>query len=165
MNVVPRLAFLLVMVLVPAVVYATSGALPARVATHFGPGGGANGFMTREGYLVFMLCFSTVLPLVLVGLIGFVPGVAASQIKGELRRYWLAQERRQRTLAWLGSHACWFGVLLALFLLALHLLTVQANALSPPRLSEPAFFALLGVFLAGLGAWIAILARHFHPRR
>jgi len=161
MNVLPRLVFVLVLVLVAVVIYATSAPLPPRVATHFGPGGVANGFMTRDGYVAFILAFATLLPILMTGLIGFVPGIAASNIKGRARGYWLARERREASLAWIGSHACWLGVLLCVFLLGVHLLTVQANMLSQPRLPESSMFALLGVFLAALGVWIAMLLSRF----
>ncbi len=59
MAAIPRLLFLLVLIVVPVVVYATSASLPERVATHFGPGGVANGFMSHGGYLTFMLAMST----------------------------------------------------------------------------------------------------------
>ena len=39
MAIIPRLLFVLVLIVAPVVVYATSAALPERVATHFGRGG------------------------------------------------------------------------------------------------------------------------------
>jgi hypothetical protein len=164
-NVIPRLFLALTIVLVPAVVYATTAGLPPRIATHFGNGGVANGFMSHDGYLLFMLCFTTLLPLAVVGLVGFVPGIAASSIKGPARDFWLAHDRRHQSLAWIGNHACWLGVLLSLFLLGMHLLTVQANELVPPRLSEASFFPLLGAFVAGMGLWVAVLVMHFRSVR
>ena len=161
MNVVARIALLLTLVVVPAVVYATSAGLPARVATHFIAGGAANGFMPRDAYVTFILGFSTLLPAALVALLAFVPQAAVAFIKVPLRAHWLAPGRRPATMAWARAHACWFGVLLALFLLGVHLLTVQANTLTPPRLAEPTMFVLLGGFLAGLALWVATGTRHF----
>jgi len=165
MNTLPRLILALTLVVVAALVYATTAGLPPRVATHFAAGGAANGFMPRDTYVAFMLCLTTLLPLGVVALVGFVPGVAASNIKGPQRAYWLAPERRQATLAWIGNHACWLGVLLALFLLAMHLLTVQANGVSPPRLAEATFFPVLAAFLVGIVVWIARLMAHFRLGR
>lgn len=165
MNALPRLVLVLTLVLVPALVYATTAGLPPRIATHFAAGGAANGFMTRDGYLVFMLCLTTLLPLAVVALVGFVPSVAASNLKGPQRAYWMAPERRAASLAWIGNHACWMGVLLALFLFAMHLLTVQANGLSPPRLAEAAFFPVLAAFVIGIVLWIARLVSRFRLGR
>ena len=55
MGVIPRLLYVLALVVAPIVVWTTSEPLPARVATHFGSGGYANGFMSHDAYLVFML--------------------------------------------------------------------------------------------------------------
>jgi uncharacterized membrane protein len=165
MNVIPRLVFVLALVIVPAVVYATCAGLPPRVATHFGHGGYANGYMSRDGYLAFMLALTTLVPLVVVAMVGFVPRIAASNIKGPQRAYWLAPERRAASLAWIANHACWMGVTLAGLLLGMHLLTVQANLVTPPRLAETAFVPLLGVFLAAIVAWIAIMVAHFRRTR
>lgn len=165
MNTLPRLVFALTLIIVPALVYATTAGLPPRVATHFAAGGAANGFMTRDGYLLFMLCLGTLLPLGVVALVGFVPGVAAGSIKGPQRAYWLAPERRRAALAWIADHACWLGVLLSLFLFAMHLLTVQANGVTPPRLTAAAFVPVLAAFLASLGLWVARLALRFRPER
>jgi len=165
MNALPRLVLALTLVVVAALVYATTAGLPSRMATHFAAGGAANGFMARDSYLVFMLCLTTLLPLVLVALVGFVPSVAAANIKGPQRAYWLAPERRADSLAWIGSHACWLGVLLALFLFAMHLLTVQANRVYPPRFAEVVFFPVLAAFVAGMAVWVARLYFRFRPGR
>lgn len=165
MNALPRLVFALTLVVVAALVYATTASLPPRIATHFAAGGAANGFMSRDVYVLFMLGLTTLLPLVLVLLIGFVPGIAASNIKGPQRDYWLAPERRQATLAWIGNHVCWLGVLIALFLFAMHLLTVQANGVTPPRLAEAVFFPVLAAFVVGIIVWIARLMSHFRRGR
>lgn len=161
MAAIPRLLFLLVLIVVPVVVYATSSSLPARVATHFGPGGVANGFMSHGGYLAFMLAMSTLLPLFVVAMTGFVPRVAISQIKIANREHWLSPARREETLEWLMGHACLLGIVISLFLAGIHLLTVRANALSPARLDETLFFVLLGAFLVLLAAWMVAMALRF----
>ena len=43
----------------------------------------------------------------------------------------------------------------------LHALILAANAQTPPHLSEPAFFIMMAVFLAGLSVWIVMLLRRF----
>ena len=66
--------------------------------------------MSHDGYLAFMLAMSTLLPLFVVAMTGFVPRIAVSQIKIANREHWLAPARRDETLAWLMSHACWLGI-------------------------------------------------------
>ena len=53
------------------------------------------------------------------------------------------------------------GVLLSIFLVCIHLLTVDANARSPARLDEPAFFAVLIGFVILVAVWIGGLALRF----
>lgn len=42
MAILPRLLLLMLLIVAPAVIWAISGRLPFRVATHFGAGGNAN---------------------------------------------------------------------------------------------------------------------------
>jgi len=161
MAIIPRLLFVLVLIVAPIVVYATSAGLPERVATHFGPGGVANGWMHHETYLALMLAMTTLLPLFVVAMTGFFPRIAVSQIKIANREHWLAPSRRAETLAWLTSHASWLGIVLSLFLVGMHVLLVQANAVRPARLDEPMFFMLLAAFVALLFAWIVTMTLRF----
>ena len=66
MGIVARVSFVLAVVVAPIVVWTTSAQLPARVASHFGRGGYANGFMSHDAYVLFMLAMTTILPLVVV---------------------------------------------------------------------------------------------------
>jgi len=161
MAVIPRLLFLLVLIVAPIVVYATSAGLPERVATHFGSGGLANGWMRHDVYLAFMLLMSTLLPLVIVALTGFVPRIAVSQIRIANRDHWLSPARRAETLAWLAGHASWLGIVLSLFLLGMHVLIVHANAVRPARLDEAQFFMLMAAFVVLLFAWVVALTLRF----
>jgi uncharacterized membrane protein len=164
MTVIPRLLFVLVLVVAPIMIWATSAALPAQVASHFGAGGRANGWMTHDAYVALMLVLVTVLPVLVAACTGFVPRFATSRGMIAARDYWLAPARRAATLEWLASHACWMGILLALFLTGMHLLVVAAHEVAPPRLREPAFFVLLSGFGVLMCLWMALLRRHFrHP--
>ena len=165
MAILPRLLFVLVLVVAPIVVWMTSMGLPARVATHFARGGFANGFMSHDGYVMFMLLMTTLFPLVIVAMTGFIPRFAISQIGRRKRDFWLSAERRDATLGWLASHACAMGVLLCVFLVSIHLLTLEANQRTPPRLDEAAFFAVLIGFAVLLVVWIGAIALRFARMR
>src|SRR5262245_3767721 len=123
--------------------------------------------MTRAGYVRFMLVFVVVLPSLLVAAIGLLPRLLPQWVNIPNRAYWLAPERRDDSLAFLLAHACWFGVLMVLFLAAIHYLLLQANAASPPRLPTAPFVALLAGFVAGLAVWMVMLYRRFrsYPAR
>jgi len=165
MTIVPRLVLVLALVVAPIVVWQTSLPLPARVATHFGSGGYANGYMSHDGYVLFMLVMTTLLPISIVTMTGLVPRFAIRQISQRKRAYWLAPERRAATLAWLASHACALGVLITVFLLGIHLLTIEANERSPARLDESSLFVVLIGFVVLLAIWILVLGLRFTRMR
>ena len=78
MHRIAWLVFALCLAVATTFIVTTTGALPERVASHFGPGNAANGFMTRSGYLVFMLAFAVVLPVFVAAMIG-APAAGAFQ--------------------------------------------------------------------------------------
>lgn len=161
MTMLPRLLFVLLLIVAPAVIWATSAPLPARVATHFGRGGLANGWMTHDGYLMFILAFSVLLPAFVVVMLGVLPQAVGSRAGIPNRNYWLAPERRAATLSALASHACWLGCLLVVFLTAIHFLTVEANAVTPERLSESALIGVMAGFGTGILLWVLALWLRF----
>ena len=131
-----RLVFAILLVLTAMTLAATTDALPQAVAMHFGANDLADGWMSRDRYLVFMLCFSLGLPLALVAALGWLP--------------------RRRFLR---GHAYRLGSLALLLALGVQLLVLEANAARPPRLAGGLLGALLLVFLAALALWGFVLAR------
>ena len=144
-----------------AFVVSTTAALPERVASHFGTGGHADGYMTRDGYRWFMLFFTAGFPPLIVLAIAGLPRLIPQYTNIPNREYWLAPERRAQAFDFLTTHALWFGILLVLFMCAVHWLVVQANAQHPPRLANGPFLMSLGLFLAALAVWIVTLTRQF----
>ncbi|MCC7326295.1 MAG: DUF1648 domain-containing protein [Burkholderiales bacterium] len=165
MAIIPRLLLVLVVVIAPIVVYATSAGLPMRVASHFGAGGLANGWMPRDTYVALMVALTALLPLLVAATIGFTPDLTLRKLKGSAREYWNAPHRRPEVLVWLKTHSCWLGILLALFLSGVHLQVVRANARTPPRLDEPQFIVLLVVFAVLAVAWVVRLTLRFRVPR
>jgi len=157
----PRLLFVLLLIVAPAVIWATSAPLPARVATHFGRGGLANGWMTHDGYLMFILAFTVLLPAFVVVMLCVLPRARGSRAGIPNRNYWLAPERRGATLSALASHGFWLGCLLVVFLTAIHLLTVEANAVTPARLSESTLIGVMAGFAVGILLWVLALWARF----
>jgi serine/threonine-protein kinase len=155
----PLALFAAAMAATAAFVVATTPALPPTVATHFGGGGLADGWMTRDGYRLFILFFVVVLPLGMVAALGWLPRARPGWINIPNRDYWLAPERRDATADYLLGHACWLGVLMVALIAGIHYALLAANAQTPPRLSTPLFVALLLGFFLGLGLWIAALYR------
>lgn len=158
------LAFLVLQAVLVGFVWHSAQTLPPVVASHFSASGVANGFMPRQAYV---LSFS----LLLIGvplLIAFLPGSLAHRSGTHLnipnRAYWLAPERRDTTLAFIGSHGKWFAAVVSIFLGYVHWLVVQANRLQPPTLSSADILGGLTIFLLALFVWLAGLYLRFRTR-
>ncbi len=145
------------------VLLATTGALPDRIPTHFGAGGVPNAWMTRGGYTTFMLAFTVGLPVLMVAAIGVLPRFAPRLVSLPNRDHWLAPERRDDSLAFLGRHACGLGCLMVLLAMGVHGLIVRASRATPPRLEEGLLLWMLAAFLVALVVWIIAIHRRF-PR-
>ena len=159
-----RLAWLvlfLCLAVAAAYIVTTTVALPDQVASHFGPGNAANGFMTRDGYLVFMLFFTLVLPLFLAAMVGLLPRMRPNSIKLPNREHWLDPMRREGTLNSLSAYGAWLGIMIAVFTAAVHYVLLVANASSPPRLPADLFWMLLVGFLVAMAVWIGALYLRF----
>jgi uncharacterized membrane protein len=153
--------FLLVLIVAAAFVWFTSGALPPVVASHFGPGGAANGFMSKGTYTAFMLAVVVAVP-ALIALSGQLVRILPPQlINLPNRQYWLAPQRRAATLESLSSLSSRFALALVVFLCFVHWLVVRANASQPARLPEASLFVGLAVFGAATLFWLFALFRRF----
>lgn len=163
-----RLSWLLLLMLVIAASAFTVGTyeqLPERVATHFGAGGRANGWMPRDDYLLFMLAFAAGLPLVVFVVVGCAPRLAPSLINIPNRGYWLADARRDATLAALLDSGAWLGCVTALFAAGIHWTLLEANAATPPQLPGTLFVALIVAFFAAMVLWVGGLYVRFRAER
>jgi serine/threonine-protein kinase len=135
--------------------------LPERVATHFDGAGRPNGWMSRNGHLLFTLGLGTGLPFVMVGTSFLVRYLPSGMINIPRRDYWLVPERRGAACAYLLRHSLWLGCLTVAFVLCIHLLILESNTGGKPRLSSPTILGLAGGYVAGLACWIVTLFRHF----
>src|SRR5664280_3627514 len=107
---------LLVLVVAGGFVWLTSGDLPPVVASHFGPGGNANGLMGRGTYTAFMLAVVVAAP-ALVGFSGQLVRVLPLQLVNlPNKQYWLAPQRRAATLESLSSMSVPFALVLVCLL-------------------------------------------------
>jgi hypothetical protein len=157
----PSLRFLALPTAAALFVLLSSRNLPPVVASHFDGSGAANGFMGRELYTWFMLAFVVGMPLLLVYLPAFIFSSPRTKINVPNREYWLAPERRQKTVQFLCRHMERFAALFLLLFCYAHWLVIQANAQVPPKLSSPWFVAGLLVFVVLSIIWAGVfLGRH-----
>jgi hypothetical protein len=112
-----------------------------------------------------MLMLAVAAPCIIVLLIAGLPRVAPRLVNLPHRAYWLAEERRSDTLATLLAFGCWQGALLTMAAAGLHLVLLEANAVTPPRLSVSSLVALLVLFIAAMLAWTGALYARFRTMR
>jgi len=155
------LLFALLVACAVAFVWLTSLRLPGTVASHFGSAGIANGFMPHDYYVCFILSFVVGLPVLLVFLTWLAMANPKARIKLPRGDYWLAQERRAETVAFLRNSVLGFGVMLVVFLCYAHWLVVLANEVNPARLSESWFIGGLIAFGAAMLVSLIALLGHF----
>ena len=141
-------------------IVATYARLPERVASHFGANGVANGWMSRDGYVWFMVGIVTFVSLTMLAAFGSVRFLPNSLINIPRRDYWLAPERRDETARTLLRYGLLMVGLISLFFLAIHLMIVAANESQPVRLSNDVWW-LLVAFLATTGVLTFKLYRRF----
>jgi uncharacterized membrane protein len=146
--------FIVLLLIAALFVTGTSSELPLTVASHFDAAGQPNAFMSRSGYIRFVLCAAVGLPVVVVVVLTAVYSRAAD-LKLPNREYWLAPQRIDQTRAFLVAHGVWFGSLLVILGCFVHRLELAANRLQPPHLSNSSFAAVLVAFLVATAAWVA----------
>ena len=139
----------------------TSRALPAKVASHFGSDGSANGYMWHHTYLYFMLAFVVLLPLFFNFVASAVARLPVTMINIPNRDYWLAPERRGLVVDRLRRQMQMFSAMLVVFLCFVHWEVMRANQSMPPMLDNRRFMLGLGLFMAALIVWIVSLRRQF----
>ncbi len=161
MNSRAFISFVFIAFLALLYVVATAAQLPEALATHFGPSGRADGWMTRDGYLLFTICFLLGLPLLVSFFIGFLPQRWPNLTNIPHRDYWLAPERREESVRYLAAHGWWLGCLMVMLVASMHYAIIEANRNQPPTLSLIVFLPMIGGFIAGMLVWVVTLYRRF----
>jgi hypothetical protein len=146
--------FAVVLLVVAWFIVTTTRQLGDTVATHFAGGFLANGWMQRGEYLAFSLIVSTVLPVIIAAIVGWLPRVFPGSVNVPHRDYWLAPERSAATFETIAVRAVLLAALISVFMAGVHWLILQANAVIPPRLPAKLFWTLLIACLTAFAFWI-----------
>lgn len=135
--------------------------LPDEVATHFGAGGEADSFGSRETSAGILMALDTgmfCLFLFIPWLIGRIP---SRFMNIPNRDFWLDEENLPLTRGMLTALMHEFGAALMVFMFAAKWLTIKANMSEPARLDNLAFFTALGLFLAYTVYWCVKMLNRF----
>lgn len=139
----------------------TTRFLPDPVATHFGAGNRANGWMSRQGYLLFQLGFMVGVSAFVSFAVGTLPRKFPQWTNVPNRDYWLAPARREESLRYLSAHGKRLGCLIVMMMLGMHYVILKANTVQPAMLPGSTFTAVLLGFALALIWWIVRLYRRF----
>ncbi len=156
-----HLALLLVLVLVAAQLGWYAPRLPERVAASFSADGVPNGFDTKLEFLAWYALSLVLIAGVFLALPGLLRRIPSRYVGMPHAEYWLAPERRDRTLTDFGEALGWFGVWTLLFVAWAFHLSILANLADPVRLASWPFWAGPGLYLVYTVWWVVRLLRRF----
>jgi len=164
MRRLPLLLLVALLIAAAAILFATADSLPLRVASSFNFAGGVGGFMPRSAYVVFMAAVTFGAPGIILLACAVLPRLAPGLVNIPSRDYWLAPERRGETYAVLAASGALLACLVTGFLIALHLLVLEANTRAPPRLDSGILWTLIAVLVVSVLAGQFFYWRRFrHP--
>jgi uncharacterized membrane protein len=135
--------------------------LPDRMASHFGPSGAPNGWMTKtQFFLVFAIVF---LPALFVEfwLHRKIAKTPEAKLNLPNKEFWLAPERRAETFAYFESFFAWYGCAFLFVMVSAMSLAMRANFNSPPQLATGPIVSVLAGFLLYNVLAIAAMFRRF----
>lgn len=138
--------------------------LPDLVASHFGYQGLANGWMSRAAFIIMHLAMIIFLVLMRMLSIDFRLPQSAKYISLPHKDYWLTDDRREQTEAYIGRSFVRLSTVVLIFILVLMQLVFMANLIVPPRINEQAVWLLLILFMLYMLIWVVTFYRHFGRR-
>lgn len=158
-SIICLLVFALVLVIY------TGAYLPDQVATHFDVRNQADGWMTRNEYLLFTLLLIMIVPAAVSVAIAILPRKFPQLVNIPNRDYWLSVERREESTRYLASHGRRLGCMMIMMMTGLHCALLFANSSRPPTLPPSLVLSLLVGFLFALVLWVLALYRRFSKGR
>jgi uncharacterized membrane protein len=138
--------------------------LPRRMASHFGPSGAADGFMSRDGFVTVMALVGVLPVLLSTALPALIRHMPSDVINMPNRDYWLSPERRERSLSRLVLWVRWLAVPLATLLVLVVDLTIRANV-ARTGLDMSVFGAGLVAYVGGTAVLLILMYGEFRVPR
>ncbi len=139
--------------------------LPGRVATHFGLGGRADAWSSKQSFALAYGLLAGGLGLLFFAIAAFLPRLPVNFINIPNRDYWLAPERRDATLHHVGREVLVMGTATVAFIAATFHLSMRASITGTDRLG-PGFWIALVAFVVYAGYWsVRLMLRFRAPER
>lgn len=134
--------------------------LPEKVATHFGPEGIADGWMSRTAACMLMGSFQILMPLLFLGIGYLIYWIPDSMINIPNKPFWFHPDRKQASLSAVAGMMGVFAIAMSVFFFGMNHLTYRAN-LEDGRLAMGPFWTLLGLFLGFTAVWVGWMMIRF----
>ena len=134
--------------------------LPDRIATHFDGAGHPNGWSSKDSFGIIMAVILGLFLLPMLVTIAIVGKVPDHLINLPRKDYWLAPERRAETISFINRQLLWMSVGFVAFGVYVNHLVIEANLVTPPRLSANFLWALVALLVA-LAIWLVRFIRSF----
>ncbi|MBB6051083.1 DUF1648 domain-containing protein [Armatimonas rosea] len=133
-------------------------ALPEKMASHFGPSGQADGWMSKTSFMIFYLALVSIFSLMWIGIGAILKKTPNDMINLPNKEYWLAPERWEQTIARLGHQMSVFGIATGAFLMAVMHSCFLANLSGGNQLGGLFFVYFIG-FMLFTGIWTVQMLR------
>jgi len=134
--------------------------LPEKVASHFNAAGAATGWAPKASFFIMHWIIIAVALAVSFGMRALFRVLPPSLINLPNKEYWLSEDKRAETMAFLRVHSKWLGVILLVLFVTLFQLAISAS-LNPGVSQASAFTVLLTVFFILIAVWVAVLLLKF----
>ena len=142
----PAIVFIAVVIfaiVIPIIYYPK---MPAQVASHFNASGNADGWSTRNSFLLIQIA-TTIFTALIFGICGFfVTKFPKSMMNIPNKDYWLSEEKKEETYILFQKFLFWFGSMTLGFVTLVFMEALRANLDGSKSMGEN-FWIYLGVFL------------------
>jgi len=156
------LAFVIVFALCIVQILIEGPRLPDSVASHFGADGRADGWSSRNAFLVTFGLTYVFTALIIGGLGLFLHKIPPAFVNMPNKDYWLAPERRTETCARVFGMMLWMGAATLCFMCLLFRNIVRANMAPEGDAGIGAgFWIIMGLYLAFTVGWVVRFFRVF----
>jgi uncharacterized membrane protein len=142
-------------------IFVATGALPVRVATHFGIDGLPNRWVSRDRFAAFATLLALAPVIVLQGINFLIGRLPPSLINIPNRDYWLAEKRRDKTIRRIRVAVLEFGNAMLAFLIFVTWSIIDANRAAPDVRLGSTFVYGLFAFLGFAALWVFFLVRPY----
>lgn len=135
--------------------------LPERVASHFGSGGLADGWMPKDAFIWAQLVMLLVFILFYVMACYMKLPASGKYISLPNKEYWLQDGRKQQAERYLSLQMQWFVFCTMLFLMVIMQLTINANLQHEKRLDEQLLWYAMLIYGIFMVLWTVRFYRFF----